>query len=184
MAAQPEPMHGTQGWLRAVPWLLALAGLGIPLVGTGFQVWPIVLVWLGVLALGWLVGGALLPRRSQRIAAAILLLPVLVLLAFEGGWWLIPADLAWLAIEVADDEARPDPDAPRRLTGEAARLAPDAGSPPHRGSISRRWPLRSSLDMTSDGRTLVWSWVMVWPAVGSVVHGGRGHLDAYLGLRV
>jgi len=21
---------------------------------------------------------------------------------FEGGWWLIPADLAWLAIEIAD----------------------------------------------------------------------------------
>jgi hypothetical protein len=106
MAAQPEPVQGTPGWLRAVPWLLALAGLLIPLVGTGFQAWPIVLVWLGVLALGWLVGGALLPRRWQRIAVAILLLPVLVLLAFEGGWWLIPADLAWLAIEVAD--TRPD----------------------------------------------------------------------------
>jgi hypothetical protein len=102
MAAQPEPVHGTQGWLRAVPWLVALAGLLIPLIGTGFQVWPIVLVWLIVLALGWLFGGPLLPTRSHRIAAAILLLPVLVLLAFEGGWWLIPADLAWLAIEVAD----------------------------------------------------------------------------------
>jgi hypothetical protein len=102
MAAQPEPVHGTQGWLRAVPWLVALAGLLIPLIGTGFQVWPIVLVWLIVLALGWLFGGPLLPRRSHRIAAAILLLPALVLLAFEGGWWLIPADLAWLAIEVAD----------------------------------------------------------------------------------
>ena len=32
-------------------------------------------------------------------------LPILVLLAFEGGWWLIPADVAWLAIELTGHTA-------------------------------------------------------------------------------
>jgi hypothetical protein len=88
--------------LRAVPWLIALACLVVPLVGTGFVVWPVVLVWLVVLASLRLFGGGLVPTRRQRIVAALLALPVLFVLAFEGGWWLIPADLAWLAIEVMD----------------------------------------------------------------------------------
>jgi hypothetical protein len=88
--------------IRAVPWSLAIAALVIALVGSGFVIWPLVLIWFGVLALVWFVGGALVPTRTARIVAGILLLPVLFLLAFEGGWWLIPADLAWLAIEIAD----------------------------------------------------------------------------------
>jgi len=88
--------------IRALPWLLAIAALVIALVGSGFVIWPLVLIWFGVLALVWFVGGALVPTRTVRIVAGILLLPVLFLLAFEGGWWLIPANLAWLAIEIAD----------------------------------------------------------------------------------
>ena len=88
--------------LRTVPWLIALAGLVIPLLGSGYVAWPIVLVWLLVLALIRVVGGALVPTRGHRIATAILVLPVLVLFGTLGGWWLIPADLAWLAIEVMD----------------------------------------------------------------------------------
>jgi hypothetical protein len=34
-------------------------------------------------------------------------------LAWEGGWWLIPADLAWLVIELTDrGEATGEPIAP------------------------------------------------------------------------
>jgi hypothetical protein len=66
-------------------------------------------VWLVVLALVWLLGGAMVPTRSSRIAAALLLLPLLFVLAFEGGWWLIPADLAFLAIEIADRGPRKVP---------------------------------------------------------------------------
>jgi hypothetical protein len=106
MSGAREMATGPRRWLRAVPWLLALAGLLIPLVGSGFQVWPIVLVWLVVLGMSWLLGAPMLPTRRSRIVAAVVLLPVLFVLAFEGGWWLIPADLAWLAIEVAD--TRPD----------------------------------------------------------------------------
>ena len=88
--------------VRTVPWLLALTGLVIPLVATNFVTWPVAVAWLAVLTPVWLVGGRLVPTRAQRIAAALLLLPVLVVLAWEGGWWLIPADLAWLSIEILD----------------------------------------------------------------------------------
>jgi hypothetical protein len=89
--------------VRSVPWLLALVGLAIPLVGDGFALWFLIANWLVVLALIWLVGRVAPPRsRAASIAIAVGLLPVLFLLAWEGGWWLIPADLAWLTIEVAD----------------------------------------------------------------------------------
>ena len=50
-------------------------------------------------------------RSYQRIVTAIVLLPILFLAAWEGGWYLIPADLAWLAIEILDREPaeRPAP---------------------------------------------------------------------------
>ena len=94
-------------WVRSIPWLLALLGLAIPLVGTGFVVWPVVAIWLVVLGFVWLFGRHLLMTRTQRIITALVALPVLFLLAFEGGWWLIPADLAWLAIEILDRPAEP-----------------------------------------------------------------------------
>jgi hypothetical protein len=88
--------------LRAVPWLVALVGLAIPMVGGGFVGWLFVAAWLAILAMIWFVGGALLPiGRGPRIALAAAALPALFLLGWEGGWWLIPADLAWLVIEVA-----------------------------------------------------------------------------------
>jgi hypothetical protein len=88
--------------VRAIPWLLALVGLAIPLVGSGFVLWLIVVVWLCVLAACWVIGRLIPMTRRARIVAAIVLLPVLFLLAWEGGWWLIPADVAWLAIALAD----------------------------------------------------------------------------------
>jgi hypothetical protein len=78
------PIH-----LRAVPWLLALVGLAIPLIGTGFVVWPFIAAWLVILAVIWIVGRQTLPNeRGPRIALAVGALPVLFL-------------LAWLVIEVA-----------------------------------------------------------------------------------
>ncbi len=89
--------------VRSLPWLLALVGLSIPLIGSRFVVWPIVAAWLAALAIAWLVARQTRPRhRGARIALALALLPVLFLLAWEGGWWLIPADLAWLVIELTD----------------------------------------------------------------------------------
>jgi len=90
--------------VRLVPWLLALMGLAILLVAGGFVVWPLIAVWLAVLALIWGVGrtGLVLVSRTSRVALALGLLPVLFVLGAEFGLWLIPADLAWLAIELAD----------------------------------------------------------------------------------
>lgn len=97
--------------VRFVPWILALAGLAIPLVASGFVVWPLIAVWLAVLALAWSIGRAgFVPGRANHVAVAIGLLPLLFLLAFEGGLFLIPADIAWLVIELADR---------RRVTSES-----------------------------------------------------------------
>jgi hypothetical protein len=97
-----------QRFVRSVPWLLALLGLAIPLVGTGFVAWQIVAIWLAFLGVACLFGRHLLTTRAQRIVTALVALPVLFLpLALLGGWWLIPADLAWLAIEFLDRPREP-----------------------------------------------------------------------------
>jgi hypothetical protein len=88
--------------LRLIPWLVAVVGLGTLLVASGFRVWVLVAVWLAALAVVWVWGHGVRTTRAWRIAASLVLLPILFLLAFEGGWWLIPADLAWLAIELID----------------------------------------------------------------------------------
>jgi hypothetical protein len=87
--------------VRAVPWLLALGGLGVWLVGSGSAAWASVVAWLITLTVGWaVVSRYRYPlTRAQRVALAILLLPIL---AFTGGWWLVPADLAWLALELLE----------------------------------------------------------------------------------
>jgi hypothetical protein len=89
--------------LRSIPWLLAPAGLAIPLVASGFVIWLLIALWLAILALVWSLGRAGLARgRTLRVTLAVGLLPVLFLFALEGGLWLIPADIAWLVIELAD----------------------------------------------------------------------------------
>ena len=88
--------------IRTLPWLLALTALGILLVVTSFRVWALVLIWLLALALLWAWSRRVKTTRTSRIVGALVLLPILFLLAFEGGWWLIPADLAWLVIELVD----------------------------------------------------------------------------------
>ena len=87
---------------RTIPWLVALVALAFLLGVSRFAVWPVVLAWLLVLAVTWVLTRFMTITRGQRIGIAIGLLPVLYLLAFEGGWWLIPADLAWLATELLE----------------------------------------------------------------------------------
>jgi hypothetical protein len=88
--------------LRMLPWLLALVGLAVPLVGSGFALWPAIAGWLILLGLVWVIGRAQPQPRRGRIGFALVLLPLLFLAGWQGGWWLIPADLAWLVIEAAD----------------------------------------------------------------------------------
>ena len=93
--------------VRMLPWLLALVGIAVPLVGSGFALWPAFVGWLILLGLVWVIGHGQPQTRRGRIGFALVLLPVLFLAGWEGGWWLIPADLVWLVIEVAD-RGRPD----------------------------------------------------------------------------
>jgi len=90
--------------IRTVPWLLAAAGLGIPLLAGGFAGWPYVLVWV-LLIVPWIVTREQPASRRERMVLPAFLLPVLFLLGFVGGWYLIPADVAWLLIEFADGHA-------------------------------------------------------------------------------
>ncbi|MEO8252547.1 MAG: hypothetical protein ABI578_08755 [Chloroflexota bacterium] len=86
--------------VRILPWVVALIGLAIPLIGSGFAVWQLVVLWVVVLGLIGVVSRFVVTTRWQRIGVGLVLLPILVVAAWEGGWWLIPADLAWLAIQV------------------------------------------------------------------------------------
>jgi hypothetical protein len=88
--------------LRVIPWLVALVSLGILLVVSGFRVWPLVGAWVAALIVVWAWGRGVQTTRTWRIATSLVLLPILFVLAFEGGWWLIPADLAWLAVELIE----------------------------------------------------------------------------------
>ena len=88
--------------LRMIPWLTALVPLAFLLGVSRFVVWPVVLAWLLVLAVVWVLSRSITTTRGQRIGISLGLLPILFLLAFEGGWWLIPADLAWLAVELIE----------------------------------------------------------------------------------
>ena len=100
--------------LRIVPWLLAVVGLAVPLSQSPY-LWPFVLLWAVAIGIAWLAGRAVGTTRMQRMAAAAILLPVLLVpLAWWGGWWLIPADLAWLLLEALDR------DADRRHAGSVA----------------------------------------------------------------
>jgi hypothetical protein len=88
--------------IGTVPWLLAAAGLGAPLLAGGFAGWPYVVLWGILLIVPWIVTRDQPESRRERLVAPMFLLPVLFVLGFIGGWYLIPADVAWLLIEFAD----------------------------------------------------------------------------------
>jgi hypothetical protein len=92
--------------IRTVPWLLAAAGLGIPLLAGGFAGWPYVVLWGILLIVPWIVTRDQPADRRERIVLPVFLLPVLLVLGFVGGWYLIPADAAWLLIEFGDRRGR------------------------------------------------------------------------------
>jgi len=92
--------------IRTFPGLLAAAGLGIPLLASGFAGWPYVLLWGILLTVPGIVTRDQPANRRERMALPAFLLPVLFVLGFVGGWYLIPADVAWLLIEFADRRGR------------------------------------------------------------------------------
>ena len=125
--------------VRAVPWLLALVGLAVPMIGSGFIGWP--LAASGSSSWGSSGSSAVGPRHPG-VAADRCRRPVARALPArlgEGGWWLIPADLAWLVIEFADR-----PGVRRR-----SRCLTSVSLPRMREAPPRRracWPLRRRLE--------------------------------------
>jgi hypothetical protein len=89
-------MHGRSVW--AIPWALALIGLAVPMVGSGFIGWPFVVGWLVLLLLlAWVrpLGGA---DRATRLGVGVGSLVGLAALGTVGGFYLIPAVIAWLVL--------------------------------------------------------------------------------------
>ena len=82
----------------SLPWVLALVGLAVPMVGSGFIGWPFVVGWLVVMLLvSWVrpLGGA---DRPARLGVGVMAVGLLVLLGTLGGWYLIPALVAWIVL--------------------------------------------------------------------------------------
>ena len=96
--AQTAVVSSPRRHLWLLPWILALAGLAVPMVGGGFVGWPFVVGWLVVLLLVWWVrplGGA---SRAVRLGTGVGVCGLLALLGTVGGFYLIPAVLAWIAL--------------------------------------------------------------------------------------
>ena len=93
--------------LWPLPWVLALVGLAVPMVGSGFIGWPFVVGWLVLLVLVWWVrplGGA---GRTERLGVGLLVVVALALLGTLGGFYLIPSVVVWLALVATEPQGRP-----------------------------------------------------------------------------
>ena len=88
--------------IRTIPWLIAAAGLGVPLLAGGLAGWPYVVLLGILLSVPWIVTREQPASRRERMKLPAFLLPVLFVFGFLGGWYLIPADIAWLLIEFTD----------------------------------------------------------------------------------
>jgi hypothetical protein len=91
-------MTAERRYVWFLPWVLALVGLAVPMVGSGFIGWPFVVGWLGLLLVVWWLrplGGA---DRPARLGAGVLVVGALALLGTLGGWYLIPAVVVWIGL--------------------------------------------------------------------------------------
>jgi len=72
-------MNSRHRYLWSLPWVLALVGLAVPMVGSGFIGWPFVAGWLVLLLLIWWVrplGGA---GRAARLGTGVMVIGLLAL---------------------------------------------------------------------------------------------------------
>jgi hypothetical protein len=86
--------------MSLVPLALALAGVVVPLVGSGFSVAGIAGIWLVVIASVTVARALARPQPSTRVFLDLVgLVLTLVILAPEGGWWFVPAVVAQLLLD-------------------------------------------------------------------------------------
>jgi hypothetical protein len=88
--------------MRAVPAILALLGLAAPMIGSGFIGWTFVVGWLIVLSLLWWIQPLAGADRTTRLGAGVAGIFGLGLLGTVGGFYLVPALLAWLALVLTE----------------------------------------------------------------------------------
>ncbi len=93
-----------------LPWVLALVGLAVPMIGSGFIGWQFVVGWLVLLALLWWTRPLADADRMSRIVAGIGALLVPALLSTFGGLYLMPAVAAWLVLVARSHDPVPVPD--------------------------------------------------------------------------
>jgi hypothetical protein len=95
-------MSSRRRYLWSVPWVLALVGLAVPMVGSGFIGWPFVVGWLVLLLFVWWVrplGGA---SRATRLGTGVLVIGMLALLGTLGGFYLVPSVISWIALVASE----------------------------------------------------------------------------------
>jgi hypothetical protein len=86
------------GALHALAWVLAVAALGLLLVAPNANGPLLVLVW-GVALVGFRFVTSIVPDRAARMVVGVVFLWGCFLAAFSGGWFLIPAGLAFLLLD-------------------------------------------------------------------------------------
>jgi hypothetical protein len=97
------------GRSSGLPWVLALVGLAVPMIGSGSIGWPFVVGWLVLLVLLWWIRPLADIDRRSRIVAGIGALVLLALLSTFGGLYLLPAMAAWLVLVARGHDAEPLP---------------------------------------------------------------------------
>lgn len=85
--------------LRSLPLLMALAGCLAMLIAVGSDSLSLVAAWL--VATG-LIGALWLRAPGSRMVLPIILLPLCVLLTFEGGLFFVPADMALIGVALIE----------------------------------------------------------------------------------
>lgn len=88
--------------LWSLPWVLALVGLAVPMIGGGFIGWPFVVGWLVLLLLVWWVRPLGSASRAARLGTGVLVIGLLALLSTLGGFFLIPAVIAWFVLVASE----------------------------------------------------------------------------------
>lgn len=78
---------------------LAVAGCASVFAAVGLESWPLVLCWLAAAGVIGLIWSRVPP--VLRLALALPLLPLCVLLTFEGGLFFVPSVIALIVASVA-----------------------------------------------------------------------------------
>ena len=95
---QDEAVSRRRRYLWSLPWLLAMIGLAVPMIGGRFIGWPFVAGWFVLLVfVRWLRPSGV-ASRAARLGAGVLLIGLLALLGTVGGFYLVPSVVAWMAL--------------------------------------------------------------------------------------